>query len=60
MSVSGACHWHTNPMQQCRDFRGHSVITPVDQVDDYFDNGIFLLRSALRNQKGQSHQSIIR
>jgi len=30
-----------------------SVVTPVDQVDEYFHDGLFLLRPALGDQQGQ-------
>ena len=34
-------------------------VTPIDQIDDHFDYGVFLFRLAFGNQQGQGDQCIV-
>ena len=38
---------------------GDYSVTPIDQIDDHFDYGVFLFRLAFSNQQGQGDQCII-
>lgn len=43
------------------DHDGHSIlfVRPIDQVDNHFNNGLFLFRFAFGDQQSQGNQGIV-